>query len=85
MAAQRRFPPCRKVRKMATYDYETTGEKFIAARTKAVVHRVYEVGDHKKTVCECYDFDSLMTVLKALNAYDCSAFAAQAAHGDVVA
>lgn len=52
---------------MATYDYETLGEKFVAANTRARVHRVFPTGDSKRTICECYDFDSVVLVVNALN------------------
>lgn len=70
---------------MSTYDYELVGDRYVAPHTLATVHRVFDVRARDKTICECHDFDSLMLVVKALNAQSAAVSATQAAAGDVVA
>lgn len=69
---------------MSTYDYELVGDRYVAPHTLAAIHRVFDVRDRNRTICECHDFDSLMVVVKALNAYGGASTLAQAASGDVV-
>lgn len=70
---------------MSTYDYELVGDRYVAPHVMATVHRVFDVRNHAKTICECHDFDSLMVVVKALNAQHTADAGVQAAQGDIVA